>query len=56
MVTAVTQNSVNIIYGELIKANVKAVAIGPGFEDRIDHLSEVGNKSDSLDFTWNTKG
>lgn len=34
----------------MIKANVKAVTIGPGFEDRLDHINEIITKPDSFDF------
>ncbi|KAL4477756.1 hypothetical protein ABPG72_018930 [Tetrahymena utriculariae] len=46
LITAESQGTVNIIYGELIKANVKAVTIGPGFEDRLDHINEIISKPD----------
>lgn len=48
LVTAESQGTINVIYGELIKANVKAVTIGPGFEDRLDHINEIISKPDAL--------
>jgi len=39
LVTGESEQTVNKIYQELIKANVKAVAVGPGFEDMLDSLN-----------------
>ncbi len=34
--TAESHHSVEVLHGELIKANIKAIKLGPGFEDYID--------------------
>jgi|LauGreDrversion4_2_1035121.scaffolds.fasta_scaffold4254954_1 hypothetical protein len=36
LVTSELHSSVDIIYEELIKAGIKAVRFGPGFEEKMD--------------------
>ncbi len=34
LVCADSQHSVDVLYTEMIKANIKAIRVGPGFEER----------------------